>query len=858
MANTTVNVMIQATDRASQQARTVQNSLRGIDDAMKRAKAGSTMLAGAVAGVGVASVMAFSSFDDAMRQVEATMGDKLGKSIKEIQKNTDTLRNKAEEMGATTAFSATQASQGMLKLAQAGWDVDQVVSGIGPMLNLASAGALDLDTAADIVTDTMAQFQMQANEASRAADIFAKTASSTNTDITQLGEAMKYAGGEASAVGMSLFETNAVLGYFANTGLKGSMAGTTFNAMLRDMRNKAKDGAIAIGEQNIALYDSEGNMRSLIDIMEDVEKATDGMTGKQRDQALSSVFQVEAMKGVNSILNQGVDGLKNLSNELDNSKGAAKDMAEHMEGGIGGSFRAMMSAVEGVSIALGEKLSPAVTAVMDVISDALLIVIDFIKENEHFELVAGIIAGAILAGMVPAFYALATAVWSAMAPLLPFLAIGAAVGALAYLIYSYWDPISKWFVDTFGGLFDAFKEFFMGIWELVQPVLSDVYDFISQKVGEVKVFWEENWESIKEAFTNIWSFISGFIEFVLGVILDIFEFVWPAIESIVIPIWEGIMQAIDGALQFIMGLIQIFAGLFTGDWDKLWEGIKNILSGILDFIWGTISSTLLGVVLNLIVDFVTGAVKWFSDLASKVTNTISNFVSKIIKSHNEMVSKVVAIISDWVSNVVGKVTGFVSDIVGKISNLNQRMRQLFQDGWSKIKNIISKGIDNTLSTIKNMASSFLNAGKGLLESLTKGIKSGIEKAKGAVKDGMSAIRNLLPFSPAKEGPLRDLDKSGESFFPTWYEGAIKNAPKVTKAISGVMDTMNQELSYENEGLQLFTGYNRVVVVHEHKHSGEVVVEGKDNKEVIDFTKENIVRSTEESIFKELRHSIRRR
>lgn len=408
MARTAVDILINATDRASSVIQNVGRQFDGLKGSMQRAEAGSKALLAGVAAAGVASTMAFTSFDDSMRKVEATMGGKLGNTVKEVTANTEALRDKAKEMGATTAFSATDAANAMEKLALAGWDTEQVIAGIEPSLNLASAAGLDLATSADILTDTMAAFKLGANEASKSADIFAATSSSTNTDVNQLGEAMKYAGAAAGAASQSLSDTSATLGFFANVGIKGSMAGTTFVSMLRDMKKNAKDGAIQIGKTSVALYDSQGNMRSVIDIMGDVEKATSGMSDKQRDAALAGTFQVESMKGVNAILAQGSGNLRKLATDLDNSNGRAAEMAAHMEGGLGGAFRSAWSAISAVAIEIGEKLAPALETVVRVGADVFSQVASWISNSNDFNAVLVLVGGAILGGVVPALYAMAT------------------------------------------------------------------------------------------------------------------------------------------------------------------------------------------------------------------------------------------------------------------------------------------------------------------------------------------------------------------------------------------------------------------------------------------------------------------
>lgn len=303
-----------------------------------------------IAGMGAMAVKTFASFDDSMRNVQAVSGA-TGAEFEQ-------LTQLAKDLGAETAWSASQSADAMGYLALAGWDTNQIMSATPGLLDLASAASMDLAGAADIVSDVMSAFGMSAEEAGNAADIFAQTSRKSNTDVNQLGEALKYAGSASSAAGMDLAQTNAVLGVLADSGVKGSMAGTTVVSMLRDLKKNSEDGAIAVGETSIALYDQAGNMRDLGTVMGDVEKATKGMNTQQKDAALGAVFGTEAMKGANIMLAAGSERYQELEGAIRDSNGVAKEMADNLEGGIGGAFRSMMSAVESLAISFGETLAP--------------------------------------------------------------------------------------------------------------------------------------------------------------------------------------------------------------------------------------------------------------------------------------------------------------------------------------------------------------------------------------------------------------------------------------------------------------------------------------------------------------------
>lgn len=470
---------------------------------------------------------------------------------------------------------------------------------------------------------------------------------------------------------------------------------------------------------------------------------------------------------------------------------------------------------------------------------------------------AGVLTGALIGAMV----LLAPAIAGAVIAFAPFLAIGLAVSVLALTIMKYWTPIKAFFVNTFSGLFTAFSNFFIGIWALVQPIVMQIVTYLMSKFQEFGAFWNQHWGMIKQAFTNIWNGISIFIKTALKVILAIFEFVFPAIKFIVLSIFDAIKTMINGALKFIMGLIKAFAGLFTGNWSKLWEGIKDMLSGAVQFIWGYIQLFFGGKIIGAIGKFASKAVSFIKGFASKSVSAISNFVSKVASSIGKMVSNAISSIGKWVSNMLSKIDSLVTGFIGKVTNLNSTLGSIMSAMWGTLKGLASAGVRGMVDAIKSLGSTFMSAGKGLLDAFTKGIKNGIEKAKGAVSDGMAKIREFLPFSPAKKGPLSDLDKSGASFFPTFAGGMAKSIPAVVKMASRGMSALNNQLNSESGEISLnsFTGGKQQLrVVHEHKHSGNVKVNGDSGTNSINMAMNSIKEETESVFLSDFRQVARSR
>ena len=262
------------------------------------------------------------------------------------------LEGKARELGSTTNFSASQVADAFGYMALAGWDTQQSLDGISGVLTLAQAGEMDLAAASDLLTDYLSAFGLQASDASMMVDDLAYAQGHANTNTEQLGQAFKNCAANCNAAGMDVQTTTAFISELSNQGLKGSEAGTALTAVMRDMTAKMNDGAIAIGKTSVAVMDSSGNYRDMVDIMRDVEAATDGMGDAEKASALQSTFTADSIKGLNLILNAGTDELGSFRDQLYSSSGAATDMASTMTDNLAGDLASLNSAVEEVGLKL--------------------------------------------------------------------------------------------------------------------------------------------------------------------------------------------------------------------------------------------------------------------------------------------------------------------------------------------------------------------------------------------------------------------------------------------------------------------------------------------------------------------------
>lgn len=304
-----------------------------------------------------------SSFEAGMSEVEAISGA-TGSEL-------EALENKAKSLGSSTKFSATEAANAMTNMSLAGWSVNQTLSGIDGVLQLAAASNMDLADASQVVTDNISTFNLEASQSTHLADMMAYAQANSSTTAAELGEAYKNCGANMNAAGQDIETTTSFLEALANNGLRSSEAGTSLAAIMRDLTSKMKDGKIAIGDTSVEVMDSNGNFRDMTDVLKDVENATDGMGDAQKQAALMSTFTSDSIKGLNMLLNTGADQVAGYEESLRNCSGAASDMADTMQDNLQGKLTELSSATEGLGIAAYEYISGPLQGGVELLTDII-------------------------------------------------------------------------------------------------------------------------------------------------------------------------------------------------------------------------------------------------------------------------------------------------------------------------------------------------------------------------------------------------------------------------------------------------------------------------------------------------------
>lgn len=299
----------------------------------------------------------YNNFESVMSQVQAISGA--------TAKEMESLNAKAKEMGSTTKFTAAEAGEAFSYMAMAGWKTADMLGGIEGIMSLAAASGEDLATTSDIVTDALTAFGMKASDSGRFADVLAAASANANTNVSLMGETFKYVGTAAGALGYSIEDVALMTGLMANTGLKGSMAGTSLNSIITRLATNTRGATDAVKALGVEFYNQDGSARKLSDVMGELRTATADMTAEQKSSLAKTVAGVEAQKGLLAILNASEADYNKLADAINNAEGAAARMSEIMQDNLSGSVTKLQSAAEGVKIALMEKIAPYLRQFVD-------------------------------------------------------------------------------------------------------------------------------------------------------------------------------------------------------------------------------------------------------------------------------------------------------------------------------------------------------------------------------------------------------------------------------------------------------------------------------------------------------------
>lgn len=748
----------------------------------------------AVAGLGTAAVTTAANFESSMSQIQATMGitkDSMSTVNGESVNTMNALSNLAKEMGSKTAFSASECAEALNYLALAGYNTQEMTDTLPTVLNLAAAGGLDLASASDMVTDAMSALGLGVSDAETMVDQMSKTASTTNTSVAQLGEGILTIGATAKSVKGGTAELNTALGILANNGIKGAEGGTHLRNIILSLQNPTDKAADAMKTLGVDVYDSQGNMRSMNDILGDLNKSMDGMTSEEKANIISTIFNKTDLSSVNALLANTGDTWDSLQQSITNSGGAAQQMADTQLDNLQGQLTILKSALEGLAISFGELLMPAiksiVTAVqgfvdklnsMDEGTKKVIVTIALIVAAiGPVLIVIGKVISAVgtimtivpkIAGVIntvkTAFMALNTTMLAN-----PIFLIIAAIAALVAAFIYLWNNC------------DGFRQFWIDLWENVKQVAITVWNaikaFFSQVWEAIKTIFSTVFEVIKTLVTTYFNLYKTIIETVINVIKTVITTVWNAIKGVFTTVFNVIKTLVTTYFNIYKTIIQTVLTVIQTVITTVWNTIKTVVTTVMNAIktvfttiWNAIK-TIIGAVVSGIKALITGDFQGVKNAITTIMNTIKSTISTIWNTIKSTISTVLGAIKNAVTSVF-------SGIVNAIKN-----------AMSNVLNAVKNGFSNVKNHITGLASQAVTWGKDLVMGIVNGIKSCIGAVGDAVKSVADKIKSFLHFSVPDEGPLTDY----ESWMPDFMGGLAKGIEKskgiVAKAVEGLASDM---------------------------------------------------------------------
>lgn len=763
------------------------------------------------------------SFDTAMGQVSAT-ALKSREDFDSVKVSVDgfngSLREFAKKMGAETMFTATQAAEALNYMALAGYKEQKSAEMLPKVLNLAAAGAMDLGAASDMVTDSQTALGIKMKDMTAFIDQMAKTASSSNTSVSQLGDAILAIGATARDLKGGFTELNTALGVLADNGIKASEGGNTLRRLITRLAAPTGEAAAKMEELGFSAYDAQDNMKSLPDIFMELNQAMAGLTDKQRKSAITDIFGQYALAGANALLNTSAERWETLTGKIQDSAGAAQEMADIQLDTLPGQITILQSAFSGLQTELYEKVAPMTKDFVKMLSEGLSDVTEEITSGNFiaaFTRLGGTAANLIKKGVDTVFEnattinefidgivifadKVGTALFEGGSKLLPQL--------LGHLLY-----FSQQIITEFSNFLSKKEN------------IKTIEDTVSHLFSQLETFFDENHDSLYNIFSTLFDLAVEFIddlfllkretvysilsEKILEIIEDLPEKIKSWLES------DGLTETVDNVLSFIEELAQALLDSSAEVVPQLLTFAlrlaNDVITGIADFISDEENvekiATIIDQVLSAIDTFLHAHEKQFELIADSVIDIFLKFLPKTMKLKRETTAKLLW--HEWrrIWDPVGE--NFGEWLALQKRRFDKWVDKEFKEPFAKIKDFFSTWWETTVTfwsgkllDIKDwldeskelITTAFANIdlaqiGKNIIEGLWKGIENKrdwiIEKIGGWSDDVTNAFKDFFGIaSPSKL--MRD--EVGKFLAEGIGVGFTKEMDKVTEDMQKALPT----------------------------------------------------------------------
>lgn len=570
-----------------------------------------------IVGLAGASVKTAAEFEASMSNVKAITGA--------TGEDFEKLTTLAQDLGKTTAWSASEVAEAMQYTGMAGWSAQQNIDGLAGVLNLASATGTDLARTSDILTDAISAFGDTAADSARYADVMTAASTNANVNVELLGESYKYVGSLAGTMGYEIDQVTTALAAMGNQGIKGSQAGTSLKNAISNLAAPTDAMQKAMDQLGISIVNSDGTMKSFEDVIDNLQGSFAGLTEDQQAAYAKTLFGKNAMAGMLAVINTSAEDYDKLADAISNSGGAAEDAANTQLDNLQGQLTLLKSAVEGIAISFGNKMLPYLKKAAE-FAQGLADKINGLSD-EQMDLILKI--AAVVAAIGPALMIFGKMVSIVGKGIQIFNMVRRAITLAGGAIGLITSPVGIVIIAIVALI--AVIVLLIKNWDKVKAAAANVWNYVKSvfaSMGNAASGLGEKFAGIKEkvgvfvnAVKNLWTVIQPVVSAIGSLVATVFQAQIGAAIGAAIGFFTNmantVMAVVGGILDILSGIITFLTGVFTGNWQQAWEGIVSIFSGIFDTIVALAKAPINGVI-----SIINGAIAGINNLGLTIPDWV--------------------------------------------------------------------------------------------------------------------------------------------------------------------------------------------------------------------------------------------
>ena len=760
-----------------------------------------------LAGLAKSSVSVGMNFDASMSQVAATMGT----TVDQI----DNLTKVAKEMGSTTKFTATQAADALNYLALAGYNADKAAEVLPSVLNLAAAGGMDLAYASDLVTDAMASLNIEANKQNVEdfGNKLAMAASKANANVSQLGEAILTVGGTAANLKGGTTELTTALGLLANVGIKSAEGGTHLRNIILSLQSPTDEATKLMQKLGLSVYDSQGKMRGLNDILGDLNGALGGMTQGQKDSIINQLFNKTDLAAVNGLLAAQGEQWDALAAQIDSADGAMGQMAETQIDNLQGAMTIMSSAFEGMQLAVYDELEPALTEAVKWGTDCISTLTSSLTEGGPEAMLAA--AGEIISDLA-----------SGIAEQLPGL-MTTGVEIITQLAQSLTDTMPA-MLDTGAevlaalaqGIISATPALLTSATEIIAELMLYLGDHADELMDAGMQLLESLIIGITDNLPQLITAAAGLIANFAAALISHLPKILECAAAMMTTLVDGIFYSLENLAEAALACVAKLVGVWDGSMDEWGHIGENIVSGLLNGIKGAWNSLTKWVSngINGLVSGVKGRLgihspsKVFDEIGVQVCNGLAQGLGRGNKKVKDAAKTVVASVTDSATTLTNGVAKTVETVTERMANgatqqkqtITETSRQMVDGVLKDVKTITevaangTKTVKQTMETVRETAKTVTST----FETLADGVKTTTQTVTETLTDGTETQKQVITetYDDVVDGALVTIERVKTIA----ADGTVQVAETTKKSAADTFDGLWKELQTEADSGMLGT------------------------------------------------------